>query len=350
MKHGGDLLSYQGLFEGKIIDFSSNINPLGYPVALKSVIINSFDEIAIYPDIYYRNLKMEISNYIGCEENQVIVGNGAVEIINNFSMMFKRVVVVTPCFLEYIERPKIHGKEVICLPMKKDFIIDVDLIRETLLAGDLLLLGNPNNPTGKRIQWSLLFEIHKLVSEKDGFLLLDEAFFEFCKWDYDSINNFSDSKNICVLRAATKFFSVPGMRLGYGFTSRSMVEKYSTISLPWSVNAFADMASRVIFKDKDFIKQSKEYILVQRELLMEALKKIDGIMPYDTDCNFLLIKMLKGNEDEIFEFLLEKGILIRKASNFEGLDKSFIRIAIKSFEENTYIINCLREYQKRRFI
>jgi threonine-phosphate decarboxylase len=346
MKHGGDLLSYENRLEGRIIDFSSNINPLGCPVGLKDMIIDNFDEITNYPDMQYRNLKKEISNYIICEDNQVVVGNGAVEIINNFSILFNRVIVVTPCFSEYIDRPRINGKEVISLPMNMDFIIDINLINSTLLPRDLLILGNPNNPTGKRINKELLFDIHRIVIEKEAFLLLDEAFAEFCEQDYDSIVSFRDSRNICVIRAATKFFSLPGMRLGYGFTSRSMAEKYYRISLPWCINAFAVMASRVIFKDENYIKQSKKYILGQRKYLMDKLREINFINAYDTDCNFILIKMLKGNEEIIFNFLLERGILIRKASNFEGLDKSFIRIAIKSYEENKYIISCFKEFQR----
>jgi threonine-phosphate decarboxylase len=346
MKHGGDLLSYENRFEGKIIDFSSNINPLGCPSGLKNMIIDNFDEITIYPDIQYRNLKKEISNYINCEDDQVVVGNGAVEIIDYFSTIFNRVIVVTPCFSEYIERPMINGKEVISLPMKKDFIIDINLIKSTLIEGDLLILGNPNNPTGKRIDKELLFDIYKMVIEKESFLLLDEAFFEFCEQDYDSIESFRESRNICVIRAATKFFSLPGIRLGYGFTTRSMAEKYNRISLPWSVNAFAVMATRVIFMDENYIKQSKEYILEQRTYLVDQLRDVGVISVYDTDCNFILIKLLKGNEDIIFDFLIERGILIRKASNFAGLDKSFIRIAIKSYEENKYIISCFLEYQR----
>lgn len=348
MIHGGDILSYQDMFNGKIIDFSSNINPLGYPTGLKNMIIDNFDELVKYPDIQYRNLKKEISNYIGCQNNEVVVGNGAVDIINNFSMMFKRVVVVIPCFLEYIERPRMFGKEVIMLPLKKDFSIDSDLIRKTLRSGDLLILGNPNNPTGKRIGREVLLEIHGMVEEHNCFLLLDEAFYEFCQFDYDSIELFKNSKNICIIRASTKFFALPGIRLGYGFTCSEIVEKYNSIALPWNINAFADIAARTIFKDDRYIQKSKEYIACQRKFLICELEGIEIIKAYETHCNFILIKLLKGDEDEIFNFLLGKGILIRKASSFEGLDKSFIRIAVKSYEDNKYIVNCLRDYMQWR--
>jgi threonine-phosphate decarboxylase len=285
-----------------------------------------------------------VSNYLQCGEAEVILGNGAVEIINNLSIMFNRVIVVTPCFIEYIERPEIHGKEVLKLPLRKDFSIDVELLKISIREKDLIILGNPNNPTGRRIQRDKLIEIHELVKANNAFLLLDEAFYEFCLWDYDSIELFRNSKNVCVLRAATKFFALPGIRLGYGFSSKEFIEKYNSISLPWSINSFANAAGEIIFKDIDYIRKSKDYINAQREILLGELQNIEDIVAFDSDANFILIKLLKGNEDEIFDFLIRRGIMIRKASSFLELDKSFIRIAIKASKDNKYFVKCLKEY------
>lgn len=349
MKHGGDLLSYQHKFEGQIIDFSSNINPLGYPSGLKQVIIDNFDKLIEYPDINYRSLKKIVAAYLGCDDDNVIVGNGAVDIIDNISGGFDRIVVPVPCFGEYIDRPKLHNKQVIMLPMLEDFIIDVIKIEQTLISGDLLILGNPNNPTGKRIDKEVLIALHSLVIERCAFLLIDEAFFEFCKFDYDSIELFRHSEAVCIIRAATKFFALPGIRLGYGFTSKTMTIKYNKKAIPWNINTFADTAAANILRDNEFISRSKEYIRKQRSFMMTELKKIKEIHSYDTHCNFILIKLLKGSEEDIFEFLLSKGIMIRKASSFEMLDTSYIRIAIKSENENMKLIGCLEEYFLKEF-
>ncbi|EYE89221.1 threonine-phosphate decarboxylase [Fervidicella metallireducens AeB] len=348
MKHGGDILTYRHLYDGRIRDFSSNINPIGMPFGLKEKILNGIKELTKYPDIQYRNLKSEIAKYLGCNAGNIIVGNGAVEIINNISFMFNRVVVVTPCFSEYIERPEIFGKEIVKLPLDEEFEINIKLIKETISEGDLLILGNPNNPTGKRMKENELIEIHETIKEKNAFLLLDEAFFEFCPEDYDSIKLFSDSEDICIIRAATKFFALPGVRLGYAFTSKTMVEKYNRIALPWSVNTFAEIAAEHIFNDQHYITSSRDYIAVQREYLLSELRGIENIKVYDTHCNFILIKLLDDNEDNIFEYLAKKGILVRKASSFEGLDNSYIRVAIKDFSDNKYLVNALREYQQWR--
>jgi threonine-phosphate decarboxylase len=344
MKHGGDLLSYAKNFNGKLIDFSSNINPLGYPEGIEEALIKSFGELTSYPDIKYRSLKKAVSNYLGCDGSEIVLGNGAIEIINNISIMFDRVIVVTPCFSEYIERPQIYGKQVLKLPLREDFSIDLELIKENIRAKDLIILGNPNNPTGRRIQRDLLLNIHELVRDNNAFLLLDEAFYEFCPKDYDSIALFRNSNNICVIRAATKFFALPGIRLGYGFAAREFVERYNLITMPWSINSFASAAGEIILKDYDYINKSKEYIKEQREKLLTELLKVDSIRPFETHANFILIKLLYGNEDEIFDFFIKRGIMIRKASTFQKLDKSFIRIAVKSLRDNEYLIKCLKEY------
>ncbi|MCX7903341.1 MAG: aminotransferase class I/II-fold pyridoxal phosphate-dependent enzyme [Caloramator sp.] len=332
MIHGGDIYS----IGKKVIDFSSNINPFGTVEGFKEHLFQNFNRVEVYPDIKYRNLKKRVAEYLGVEEKNVIVGNGAVDIINNIVLMFNRVVVFIPCFIEYILRPKLYNKDVLMLNLQKDFTLDIKLIYENLKPSDLLILGNPNNPTGLRIEKNTLIEIANLVEERRAFLLLDEAFFEFCD-GYDSIKELKGFKNICILRAATKFFALPGIRLGYACADEKFVKEYSKYELPWTVNAFAELAAEVIFNE-GYIKKTKEYIKIQRDDVFNRLSKIKNIKPFRSDCNFMLIKLLKKDEEYIYERLLEKNILVRKCSSFYGLDNTFIRIAIKSREDNEVLI------------
>lgn len=346
MRHGGDLISYGGCYGGSTRDFSSNINPLGYPERLGKAILGGMENLKTYPDIKYRRLKSAVSSYLGCKQEEVVVGNGAVEILHCFSMLFSRVIVCTPCFSEYIEQPLILGKEVVKLSLNQNFGISMEALGETIQEGDLLILGNPNNPTGRRLKKKLLLEIHSLIVERNAFLLLDEAFWEFCTAEdgYDSIELLRSSRNVCIIRAATKFFALPGIRLGYAFTHEDMALKYDSIALPWSVNAFAEIAGTVILSDDDYIARSRRYMEQQRNLLLGELRSIKKLIAYDTDCNFILLKLLKGNENELFDFLIQRGIMIRKASGFDGLDSSFVRIAVKSEEDNRYLVKCMGEY------
>lgn len=344
MIHGGDTISFQDEFMGNIVDFSSNINPLGPPKGLKAVLEASYSELNFYPDTEYRELKRNVSKYLGCKNEEVIVGSGAVEIINNICLMFKRTVVFTPCFYEYMNRPKILGKEVIKLPMKEDFKIDLALLKSVLTGEDLLILGNPNNPTGLRIPKEELINIYNLVKGKKAFLLLDEAFFEFCPDDYDSIELFKDKENVCVLRAATKFFGVPGVRLGYGFCSGKFTESYKTIESPWSINSYANAAGRSLFKDIDYINNTKKLIAAEREYILREFSSINWLKSYNTNANFILIKLLKYDENIIFDKLIKVGIMIRKCSTFQGLDESFIRVAVKSHIDNERLIKAFKEF------
>jgi len=343
MIHGGDVITHKNMCSGRIIDYSSNINPLGPPKGLKAVLDEAYYELTAYPDIHYRELKGNIAKYLGCSADEVIAGNGAVEIINNICLMFKRTVVFTPCFTEYVKRPLVFGKEVNKLSLNHDFTIDANVLEENLKEGDLLILGNPNNPTGMRIPQDTLVKIYDIVEKKGGFLLLDEAFFEFCHHDYDSIKLLEKKENVCIIRAATKFFALPGIRLGYAYANPGFIKSYREIESPWSVNSYANAAARYIFMDVEYINRTKEYIKKEREYMLCELSKIDMMKVYESHTNFILIKLLKYDEDYAFSELIKSGLMIRKASSFEGLDKSFIRIAVKDHESNIKIINCFRK-------
>lgn len=344
MKHGGDLLTYEDQYDGELVDFSSNINPLGPPKGLKEILIDSLQDLVSYPDIKYRKLKDSISKYLNCDIDNVLVGNGAVEIINNFIITARNVLVYTPSFIEYEERAIAHGKKVHKIPYKGHFTIDIEVL-EDIEKDDLLILGNPNNPTGLRIPLEELVEIYEIVRKAEAFLLLDEAFYEFCPKDYDSIEIFKqyDYEAVGIIRAATKFFALPGIRLGYGCTSKEKTLEISKIDLPWSVNALANAAGQFIFDQKEYIVQSKEYIDTERKFLLEELGKIEGIHPYTSHTNYILIKLLKWDEEYIFNFLLERGLVIRKCSSFKDLNDKYIRVAIKDRANNVRLVEALGE-------
>jgi len=344
MEHGADLLTYENQFDGNLIDFSSNINPLGPPNGLNKALIDSFQTLTAYPDIKYRKLKLSICKYLNCEKDNILVGNGAVEIINNFIIPAKSVTIMTPSFSEYEKRAIVHGKLVHRITYKEDFSIDSDALKD-IKEEDLLILGNPNNPSGLRIPKIELMKIYKIVKEAKAFLLLDEAFYEFCPEDYDSIQIFKEYnyESIGIIRAATKFFALPGIRLGYGCTSPEKVKEMEKIELPWSVNTLADAAGQFIFNDKEYINESKAYIEAERSFLLNELSKIKGVMPYQTNTDFILIKLLSWNEEYVFNFFLKRGILIRKCSSFKVLNENHIRIAIKDRESNLKLLDVFRK-------
>ena len=347
MEHGGDLLSYKAYYNGKLVDFSSNINPLGPPKGLKEEITKGFENIVKYPDIKYRHLRENLGKYLNCNTENVIVGNGAMDLIDNFTILFPRIIIFLPCFSEYEKRALVHGKEVIKIKYNEDFTIDLKLLEKNLEAGDLIILGNPNNPTGLRIGEEDLMKIYEIAVNKSAYLLLDEAFFEFAPKDYNSIEIFKkqDFKNIGIIRAATKFFALPGIRLGYGCVSKNMANKYDKVAMSWSVNTFGDISAQFIFNDTEYIEESQKYIDKERQYLLKELSKNSGIKAFNTHSNYILIKLLKWNEEYIFNFFLKRGLIIRKCSSFEGLEGDYIRIAIKSREDNEKLLNVFKELE-----
>jgi len=340
MEHGGDIYTYGKEFMGRILDFSSNINPLGPPEGLMEHLARGVDEHSRYPDIQYRELRREVSEYLGCGIENTIVGNGAVEIIDNFIMDSDRVVLMEPCFSEYRLRAQVHGKEIVEIPSTEEYHLDLDSLRGRLKRRDLVILGNPNNPTGMRIQREVLIKLHQEVLYSGAYLLLDEAFFEFAPDDYDSIELFREWgwESVGIIRAATKFFALPGIRLGYCCAGAVKAEKIRKIQLPWSVNSMANRAGLHIFRDKAYVQRSRDYIAEQREYLLDSLAGMEGLHPFGSQSNFILVRLEGISEDEVFSKLIEQGIMVRKCRSFRVLSDNHIRIAVKDRESNERLV------------
>lgn len=349
MKHGGDLLSYQHLYDGELLDFSSNINPFGYPKILDEALRNGFHALTAYPDIQYRRLRRAISDYLGCAPNEVMVGNGSIDMLDYFCRRGKRVLVCAPSFIEYSERAQVYQTPVVSVPLPENFLLSAELFAPMLAPDDVLMLGNPNNPTGRLIPQNELMRLQQIAEERGAILVLDEAFVEFCDAGYDSIRLFRDKSNVCVIRAATKFFGLPGLRLGYGWGTPEIVRAFERQALPWRINALAEIAGQVIFKDTDYIEHTKAYMRQERQFVFSELSQIPGMRVFPTDTNFLLIQLLRTTEQHVFDWCIRRGLVIRKASTFEGLDETFIRVAIKDHASNLRLIAAFNDWNCQHF-
>lgn len=328
-----------------IIDFSSNINPKVVP-DLDKYILKGLENCKGYPDINYTNLKNNISEYIGLNSDFIIPGNGATEIIYLLMKSIdKRLAILNPTFSEYGRSASLSGLDVLNLDLdsKNEFSIDIKQIEENINKFDSLFVCNPNNPNGKVKD---LTELLNLMKQHNKLLIVDETFMEFVGLEekYSLVKYVEEYKNLFILKAVTKFFGLPGLRLGYGLTSNiKIIENIYKYKEPWTINSFADTLSNYIFKDSQYIKESKEYYIKERNYMLKELRNISGINVYDTDTNFILIKLNNRRSNEIKVELLNKGnILVRDASNFIGLDDSYIRVAIKSHEENEILIKHMK--------
>ena len=335
-----------GKNENDIIDFSSNVNP--HIISdLGKYVLEGLEKSRSYPDINYTNLRNNISDYIKVDSELIIPGNGATEIIYLLMKSIKRrLAILNPTFSEYGRGAKLNNLEIIDFHLKEEnnFSIDLDEIQKNMDKFDSLFICNPNNPNGKVKD---LNELLDLMIEKDKLLIVDETFMEFVGEEekYSLINKIEQTPNLFILKAVTKFFGMPGLRLGYGVTSnKQIIKNIYEYKEPWTINSFAENLSNYLFKDKEYINGSKDYYINERKFMLEELRKISRLKVYDTDTNFVLIKLDDDEANSLKLELFEKyNILIRDASNFIGLDKSYIRVAIKSHNDNKVLIESLRK-------
>lgn len=335
-----------GKNENDIIDFSSNVNP--HIISdLGKYVLEGLEKSRSYPDINYTNLRNNISDYIKVDSELIIPGNGATEIIYLLMKSIKRrLAILNPTFSEYGRGAKLNNLEIIDFHLKEEnnFSIDLDEIQKNMDKFDSLFVCNPNNPNGKVKD---LNELLDLMIENDKLLIVDETFMEFVGEEekYSLINKIEQTPNLFILKAVTKFFGMPGLRLGYGVTSnKQIINNIYEYKEPWTINSFAENLSNYLFKDKEYINVSKDYYINERKFMLEELRKISRLKVYDTDTNFVLIKLDDDEANSLKLELFEKyNILIRDASNFIGLDKSYIRVAIKSHNDNKVLIESLRK-------
>ncbi|HHW58552.1 MAG TPA: threonine-phosphate decarboxylase [Clostridia bacterium] len=342
-EHGGNIYDYRE----DILDFSSNINPLGAPEwiweAVKKV------DLTKYPDVQYRKLKDAIVEYVGYGKENIIVGNGAAELIHLFVRAFKikKPLIPSPSFLEYERTVKLNGGEPVYFRLEEEegFKLNFAKLLSQIEEADALILGNPNNPTGQGVIREEIGILLKKAEILDIPVLIDEAFIEFVKdyKKYEALPLVKKHNKLFVVRAVTKFFGMPGIRLGYGIGSPSLIQKLEEYKEPWTVNTFAEAVGRWLFKDREYIEKTREYVNAEIEHMLFSLRKIDYLVAFDTKVNFILLKLKTGIVDDIKKKLLERGILIRDASNFRYLDKRFFRVAVKKHEDNEKLLNALRE-------
>lgn len=364
--HGGNIYKiFREKNIDKILDYSSNINPYGVPENLKKEIFEKVFVLERYPDPDYIELREKIAEKNNLNIENIIVGNGATEIIFLFMKILspKKVLIVSPTFGEYERAIKAStlandSLEINYFELKEaeNFVLNIKNLETELENNyDLLILCNPNNPTGQFLKLKKLEEILKICEQKNTKLFVDEAFVEFVEdWENESIINSKENKeNLFIIRAFTKFFAIPGLRLGYGICfNNNLLKKMLEKKEPWSVNNIADLAGKTVLDDENYIQKTKEWIKDQKKYMYENLNKIEGLRAYKTEVNFILLKI----EDNLLEKgldvknlrkkMLEKGILIRDASNFIYLNKRYFRLAIKDKLNNEKVIETLTSILK----
>lgn len=323
-----------------VIDFSSNINPIKPPWRLKKEIIRNWEKITSYPDPEAKDLRMKLARYWKIKIDNILIGNGAVELIYLVCLALKpeKVLIFIPTFSEYERASKIIKSKIKFKSLNKN---NFELTPSNKLKPDLTFICNPNNPTG-----NLLLK-NRNLNFKSKFFVIDEAFMDFLPQQkrLTFIPKAVESKRIIVIRSFTKFFSIPGLRLGYLIAHKDVISLLKKYQVPWNVNSFAQIAAKILLNERDYILKTKKVIEKERNFLWNEINKIKNLECFPSVTNFLLIKI----KDKYFtakllkKLLLDKKVLIRDCSNFRGLNSKFVRIAVRSHKENLKLITALKE-------
>lgn len=332
-----------------IIDFSANINPLGMPKSVKNAIIENLNLIEKYPDISYFDLKKSISKFENIKEEDILLGNGAAEVI--FSVVRavnpKNSLIMAPTFSEYEEAVVSLGGNIkyYYLYEENDFKIQDDILDYINNELDLIFICNPNNPTGVLTSKELLLKILIKSKKNNTKILIDESFLDFINDNLTMIDYINEYDNLIIVKSLTKFFALPGLRIGYGLSSnKKLKERIHEVSTAWNINILAEVATKSGLLDERYIKETIEFINTEKDYLYNELCKIEELKVFKPSVNFIFIKV---NKDlDLKEELLNYNILIRSCSNYKGITNEYYRVAVRTHEENMKLIENLYKVLK----
>lgn len=347
--HGGNIFGMArqlGVAATGIADFSASINPLGLSPLVRQAIIAALESLVHYPDADHQELKQVLGAFHGVSPANIVVANGSTELIYRLPALLhgRRALIVSPAFSEYRHALDQHNWEVrpFVLSAKDDFALDPEALEQALAEGyDALYLCNPGNPTGRLYPPRVVERVYELCSAAGTFLVLDEAFMDFCE-DASAKQLIAAGDNAIVLRSMTKFFAIPGLRLGYAIACEAMAARLDAVGGPWSVNTLALTAGVAAIHDTEYIRQTLEFIRQERGYLAEQLSRFSMLAVYPSAANFLLLELANGmSAGGLRERLLHQRVLIRDCANFVGLSPHFFRIAVRTREENERLLESL---------
>lgn len=332
------------ILDPSIIDFSSNVTPIGIPSSVKKILKKNIDNIKDYPDFSSSLVLSSLKKYTKLEKSNLLVGNGAIEIIYNFCFAFLSkkisVLIPIPTFQEYEIAAKLSDCKISYFKTM-DLSKNLDLFISQIPKRGCIFICNPNNPTGKLLLKSQLLDIIKAAKKLSTIVFVDECFIEMVPTSNESVISYIKKyDNLFVLRSLTKSFALPGIRIGYAAASNQIINILQKIKIPWSVNSLAQNAATTALENKSHLKKSN--LIIKRELnyLKNKINTLNGFDCYDSSTNFILIKT-KFDSTKLQQKLLKQNILIRNCKNFRGLDNHHIRVAVKSHKDNLKLVKAL---------
>jgi len=355
--HGAEVLGAaeeSGLLPQDILDFSSSVNPLGPSKKALDAAKLAFSQIAAYPDSNSNELRQVIASHFGISKGNVVVGNGSTELMYLFAEVFlkkgDKAVMPAPTFGEYESAVRKTGETPHFGRLGKTFAVNAEEFKREMVDAKLVFLCNPNNPTSMLIPQKTLTDIIEEALKQDTLVFLDEDFLEFVEDEkaLSMIGKIKKYPNLFILRSFTKIFGLTGLRVGYGIANEEIIKVLSCAKIPWNVNCLAQAAAVAAMKDEDHLRVTRELIRKEKAWLQGELMKFGSFSFSAPDANFFFIDIRKSGltAAELKNKMLKQGFLIRDCTSFKGLDEFYVRVAVKTREENERLIDAFKQILK----
>lgn len=346
--HGGNIreaAQLLGIDPASLVDFSANINPLGMPERLKQALIDQMALLERYPDVDYQRLHQRLAAHHAVPAPWILAGNGETESIYTLAqgLCARRAMLVTPGFAEYQRALEQVGCQIthFSLCEEEGWQLTDRLLSALTPDLDCLFLCTPNNPTGLYPDAALLAEIIDRCRETGITLVVDEAFIDFLPGEAGLIPRLADNPHLWVLRSLTKFYAIPGLRLGYLLNSdAAAVARLRARQMPWSINAFAALAGEIVLNDRAYQQATWQWLTQERAWLLAQLRRINALSVWEGQANYLFLRCNVPQMD-LQQALLQQRVLIRSCANYPGLDERYYRVAVRSREENARLCQAL---------
>jgi threonine-phosphate decarboxylase len=348
--HGGAAIRLArelGLPLTEILDFSASINPLGVPVSALDAAHQALDDIVHYPEIDAASLVVALAGHHSLPTENLLAANGSTELIYLLPRILRarRALIVTPAFSEYEKAMMQVGVPVDSFALSADnnFRFDPEALLATIDDEvDLVVVANPGNPTAAGIDPDLLIYMADRLAGRAA-LVVDEAFVDFAP-QLSLIAAVPKRENLYILRSMTKFYAIPGLRIGYLAGPEAAIRLMRQALPPWTINTPALQAAIACLQDSDYQQQTRTLIPQLRQDLADGLSSL-GFTLFASVANYLLVQLPKGrlNAEVLTKRLTREGILIRDCTNFSALDDRYIRLAVRTADENRRLLTALRQ-------
>jgi L-threonine-O-3-phosphate decarboxylase len=349
--HGGNVMAAArelNVSWRDILDYSANINPLGPPPGLKKHLFKSYDLTRHYPEPYAERWRLALADRLGLDPDEIVAGNGTTSLMYLAARALKpqRPVVAVPAFAEYEAALKQAGRpvrQVTCRP-ENHFDLTRDVVDHIFtLNPDLVFLANPTSPAGRLIDPEVMDRVLSLADQNRTVIVVDEAFIDFTPAQ-SLVSLVKRHPTLVVMCSQTKFFALPGLRLGFMAASRDLAARLTANLEPWSLNTLAVEAGLYCLNQDDYAERTRKTVTRERTWLSRKLEKL-GLDVTPGKANYILVKLTRPgwDEDNLSAALKTKHILIRGCTSFQGILKGYIRLAVKTSKPNQRLITALTE-------